>query len=255
MRSRFLPVILSNADFRASHLLLAAAQPGPFSLRSVHGLCESFRIRGCATFFWSCRPDALHLDLQRSGTAYAHFLNSAADNDRITGRAAPFFDAIACGDRASAERIAGGSARYAKPERELVDDFLYVHLLMERFFRAASDAEIAPILAAFAQALENKPTPRFEICRALLARDAGTFHDALTAMIDEHRRWYVEGFQKGKIPEETLVIEGCLFVEGLALVRLAREVGIKTEPDYPLIPGPALTDQKPSPDPNAWRSP
>ncbi|WP_395844584.1 Imm49 family immunity protein [Archangium violaceum] len=218
--------------------------------------CRYYRARGCAAFFLTGRAESLHRDLQRSGAAYAYFISHAQDGDKVTSRADPFFDAVACGDEAGASNIARHSAQVARPDREHPEDFLYVHLLMRRFFLGATDAEAASILQNLEAAVaEGSPSQRLDVCRALLAGDGEAFHEALLRLIDEHRAWYETGFQKGRIPEEVWATDGCLFIEGLALLRLARAARLSTYEEYPLIPSLALAPPRIRYEDGSWLTP
>ncbi|MCY1032249.1 Imm49 family immunity protein [Corallococcus sp. BB11-1] len=256
MRSRFLPVYLSNADVELHQLipLLAGGALGGegMFLRA----CRGYRTRGCAAFFLSGRALSLHQDLQRSGAAFAAFAGQGMESDKVTSRAEPFFDAVGCGDEAAARLIARHAPREFKPDRELLEDFLYVRLLMQHFFLESPPAEVASTLANFeAAVVEGLESTRLDVCRALLARDGDAFQGAFQALSDEHRAWYENGFREGRLPEERWALDGCLFIEGLALLRLARTVGIPIASEYPLIPSLALASPKLLFDADAWRSP
>ncbi|MCY1074095.1 Imm49 family immunity protein [Archangium lansingense] len=254
MGSRFVPVILANADQEIGELLADASHDAPGKV--FQRLCRAYRVRGCAAFFISCRAAQLHADLQRSGAAHAAFLEHAPEAEKATGRAAPFFDALACTDLATAERIAWRSSRALKPDLELPEDFHYVDLLMERFFRGGrKGGESEAILARFEEAVEGGASTRLDICRALLATDAAAFEEALAALVQEHRDHYATGLSKGRIPEEVWAIDGCLFVEGLALLRVAELAGLRVSTDYPLLPSLALPVPRIDFGPDTWRSP
>ncbi len=255
MRSRFVPVILSNADVDLTRLvpLLTGDAPAGWAFARV---CRDYRVRGCAMFFLSGRAESLHRDLQRSGAAHAYFVSHAAEEDKVTSRADPFFDAIACGDEAVARSIAQHSPTAPRTDREHLDDFLYVRLLMQRFFLGASKTEAASILSKFEDvAAEGSPSARLDVCRALLAGDGDAFHAAFLALISEHRAWFENGFRQGRIPEEVWAIDGCLFIEGLALLRLARAARIPIAEEYPLIPSLALAPPRVPYATDAWRDP
>ncbi|WP_164002341.1 Imm49 family immunity protein [Pyxidicoccus caerfyrddinensis] len=256
MRSRFLPVILSNADVDLSRLVPRLVGTTPVVGWAFERVCRYYRARGCAAFFLTGRAESLHRDLQRSGAAHAYFVAHAPDGDTLTSRADPFFDAIACGDEAGARSIARHSPREARPGQEHLEDFLYVRLLMQRFFLGATDAEVGSCLAKFEAAVaEGPPSERLEVCRALLTGDGEAFHAAFLTLIDAHRAWYETGLQKGRIPEEVWAIDGCMFIEGLALLRLARAARLSIAEEYPLIPSLALATPRVSHEPGSWRTP
>ncbi|MFY0522372.1 Imm49 family immunity protein [Archangium gephyra] len=255
MRSRFIPVILSNADVDLVRLVPALQKGEPVGWAFARA-CRDYRARGCAAFFLTGRPDSLHLDLQRSGAAHASFFARAPEAEKVTSRADPFFDAVACGDRAAAERIARHSPSAPKLDQEHLEDFLYVRFLMERFFLGATEEASERLLGQLEEAAgEGAPSARARVGHALFTGNAEAFRDSLLGLIGEHRAWYETGLQRGRIPEEQWATEAHLFVEGLALVRLARGMGMATDEEYPLIPSLALTTPRLAYDAEAWRSP
>jgi Immunity protein 49 len=254
MRSRYLPVICTNSD----HMVrtLAPQLTGHLAPAwAFQRLCNHYRIRGAATFLLSAHPGHLYKDLQRSATAHAHFLEVAQAADKVTGRAAPFFDAVACGDQAAARRIALQSTADLDRNRELPEDYWYVKLLMSRFCLDGSPGEQAFLTTRFKASLEGGESARFDVSQALLKKDAEAFEVALAALIDEHRDFHETGLRDARIPEERWAVEGCLFIEGLALVRLAQAAGIPVAGGYPLIPSLAMPLYKLPYDPEAWRAP
>lgn len=164
---------------------------------------------------------------------------------------------MACGDRATAERIARHAPGEHRAEREHLEDFLYVHFLLQHFFLGAAPDTCEDIAARLTEAsLEDvAATARADVCRALLTRNADGFQEALLTLIGEHRSWYETGFQRGRLPEEVWAIDGNLFIEGLALVRLARTVGLPTAEESPLIPSLALATPPMTFDAQARRMP
>ena len=152
------------------------------------GLVILDRARGCAAFFLTGRPDSLHLDLQRSDAAHASFFARAPEAEKVTIRAAPFLGAVACGDRAAAERIARHSPRASKLDREHLEDFLYVRFLLERFFLGADEEASERLLSQFEEAAgEGAPSARASVCRALFTGNAEAFQGCLMGLIGEHR--------------------------------------------------------------------
>ncbi|RJS21814.1 hypothetical protein DRW03_15860 [Corallococcus sp. H22C18031201] len=255
MRSRFVPVIAANADVDLTRLVPMLVQGPPVGWAFARA-CRGYRIRGGAGFLLSAKARDLHVDLHRSGAAHAFYVSQVPEHEQVTSRAAPFFDALACGDDASARSIARHAPTQAKLDREHVDDFLYVHLLMRHCVLGGSRDEALDILTRWEDVVaEESASARLDVCRALLAGNAVSFHTALLAMAEEHRAFYDLGFQKSRIPEETWAIEGCLFIEGMALWRLARAARLDVAEDYPLMPSLALRPPKLSYSPDAWRTP
>jgi hypothetical protein len=129
------------------------------------------------------------------------------------------------------------------------------HRPRARFFLDGSPGEQAFLVTQIEASLEGGDSLRFDASQALLKKDAEAFEEALEALIDEHRDFHDTGLQEARIPEERWAVEGCLFIEGLALVRLAQAAGIPVAGGYPLIPSLVMPLYKLPYDPEAWRVP
>src|SRR5687767_7858082 len=97
MSSKFLTVIRSNASFVLNGVLPKLLS-GKADFRRALMFCLNYRRRGIASLFVSGYPATLHQDLQRSGAAFAAYLPSIKEANKVTSKSAPFFDAIACED-------------------------------------------------------------------------------------------------------------------------------------------------------------
>ncbi|KYG07378.1 hypothetical protein BE21_02585 [Sorangium cellulosum] len=235
MTSKFLPVIALNA-FEEGAELLPLVTGGTASQREVLRFCRTLRRRAICELLLLGLVGRFHLYLHKSGRAFLHFLRGSADAAKVTSRAEPFFDAIACLDLECAREQAR-SARSTWNERvEYEEDFLYVRFLMSAHFLDAPATELTAMLARAEEVTEGRDDPRIAICSALLARDAGRFDDALSDLLDLREQRTTHLFDRGGAHEEEAATEGQIDVEGLALVRLAESRGIVTRPEYPFIP-------------------
>ena len=253
MTSRFLPVFRENADVEIEALApLVAVDP---TRKQVEQLCRDYRRRGICGLFLEGLPRLLHADLQRSGTAWLHFLRSAPDAAKVTAPGDGFFAAAACLDTTAAGEIARQSPAAWREGEEPEDDFLYVRFLMQRAFLGASCAETTTALERYETVLAGAPDLRFELCRALADGDAERFDESLGGLVAERELYYREGAASEDILEEEWATDGQLFVEGLALVAIAERLGLPTAEDYLFIPSIARPSRPTAFDADAWRSP
>jgi hypothetical protein len=253
MTSRFLPVIAANAlvDLHGDR---AAVVERRISFDRMLVFCQNYRRRGICHFFLQGRPTVLHQDLQRSGAAFAYYLSGASEKDKATGKSAPLFDAIACGDIGAATRISKVSRRGWNREEEYEDDFLYVAFLMARFFpdgeRVASD-----ILGEYERVIDGADDARFTVCRALLTGDGNGFEEGLQELLVGRREHYREGVKREDILEEEWATEGQLFVEGVALVRLAMVAGLDVQRNFMFIPSLVFEESLSAYEESSWQTP
>jgi len=250
MISQFMPVILKNAGTDLARELPHFLQGG-LDIFKVLDFCQLYRIRGIATLLLIGTSEDLMRDLQRSAQAYIYFLKHAKDEQKLTSKVAPFFDAIACGDIDLATQIAQSSRTTFNKTEEYEEDFLYVVFLMKHFFLNASENECRNLIKKFEE-LAGEDDPRLFVCKALLDKDGKAFGKALRLMINSHEEYYKNMFNDGRIVEEVAATEGNYFVEGQALLRLALMKGIPIEKRYKFIPTAMETCHLLNDSPDAW---
>ena len=150
------------------------------------------------------------------------------------GLVGPFFDAWTAGADDLALRIAELSQVPLQTDFEYPEDHEYA-----RWWYAVAaggwklGASLDQRLRALATVTDDDQDPRLNVCRALAARDQALFDEGLNELCHRHIEWFKE---RTADPAENAT-EGYVFIEGLALVRLARRLGIQTASEYPRVPG------------------
>ena len=84
-----------------------------------------------------------------------------------------------------------------------------------------------PLLDRFEAALQGVPSGRLEVCRALRAEDRGAFEVAFESLVADWEQ-ACAGMALRAEEEATVAAGTQVFVEGLACLRLAEHVGIRT---------------------------
>jgi hypothetical protein len=167
------------------------------------------------------------------------------------------FDALAIGDHESATALArlGTQMREPRPEQD-IDGWLleYLHGLLAEWppdpAAAAGAGRTGQARAALADA---GPAPEADLVLALEARDGAAFSGALCALVEQRRARFAADLT---LPPEAVATERHVFVLGIALVNLARAIGVPTEPEYPTVPRQLLgLEPPPPPGHEAWRTP
>ena len=80
------------------------------------------------------------------------------------------------------------------------------------------------------------PSARLDVCRALLNRDQTAFDEAFDKLIQEQDAKIAADKARFQLEEPEVMSQRLIFVEGLAVLRLATLHGLKTEPDYLFCP-------------------
>lgn len=189
-------------------------------------------------------------NLCRSGHARRYFLRrsqeegNADDPQLALSRTRALFDAIVAGDLALARDIAALSATQWQPDWEYEDDFcffLFLHqvVLGQGGGAAVPEAELVATLDRFEVALEGASAPRLDVCRALVARDAEAFADALMRRLDEISRELDVERETAAVQEDFDVgfwPRSFVSLEGLALLTLSELLGVHVTGDPPMCP-------------------
>ncbi|MBJ6761552.1 immunity 49 family protein [Myxococcaceae bacterium JPH2] len=190
---------------------------------------------------------AFHDRLRRSGTYRLRLLRERQAEGRPfnhftgTGQIAPLCDALAAGDDALAKEIAALSAPSWVRRKEFEDDCHYgriLGLLASDGSPIPSDAEL--LLADLVRSTGEDSAPRVRICRALLVQEPEAFHGALQALVEEHGAHFRSRAGSLEASQAYFQTERAIFVEGLALLRLAMRRGLAVEErEYAFLPSPA----------------
>jgi hypothetical protein len=181
--------------------------------------------------------------LVRSGEARRRLLQWATGARRpfnrftAAGHYGPLCDALAAGADELAHDIVRLSADTPVKGHEFEEDFLYARLL--GLMATEDDAvpgRVEPLLDALERVMDGQDFPRLAMCRALLAREQEGFDAALQALLEERARHFRSQAKSFTPRDEEAETEPFIFVEGLALLRLAERRGLSVRSEYLFLP-------------------
>ena len=188
---------------------------------------------------------SFHERLRLSGTWRLRMLRERATQarpfSRFTGAAqlAPLCDALVAGAEPLARDIAAASARDWLARKEFEDDFYYGRLLCE-FVAGEATTGLATedLMAGLIRSTGDETAPRVRVCQALLERESDAFLNALLELLERHGAWYSARSGTLQAREPGFELERAIFMEGLALLRLAslRGLSVDQEAEYPFLP-------------------
>jgi hypothetical protein len=149
----------------------------------------------------------------------------------------PFIAALAAGDFDTATILSLFTLKHYENEVEDLDDFLYTLFLHQMLLRIHEDEGfITKVLADYREETKELGTSRVAVCEALYERDPTSFHKAMVALVEEREKEIeTENVARNKL-EYVFVVEKELFTEGIALVKLAKKLGIQSDHEYRYIP-------------------
>lgn len=195
-------------------------------------------------------------DLVMSGHARRAWLRRCArdgyaDAYLALSRSGSMLDAVAGDDLALAGEIHGLSPTRFRKGDEYEDDFAWQRFL--GLLAGAKAAELDGALSALEAAVEGAGA-RLAVAKALRGRKGDEFDDAFRALLVEREAENKE--DAALADEEVPVAAGALvYVEGIAVLKLARREGLPIAGEYPMCPTIALLPRKAATPPDEFAPP
>ncbi len=176
-------------------------------------------------------------NLVRSGRCRLSYLqrvqaSGQADHHDASARIAPFFDAVAAADFALARQIAALSPREWRQGHEYEDDFCHAQIAHAVLAPVADLARTEALFARWEQVLDGQPDARLPVLRSLAGRDKDGFDPAFEALVQQRDDALAAERARARIEEFDVIAARQLFVDGLALLRMATQLGLKTQAEY-----------------------
>jgi hypothetical protein len=216
-----------------------------YPLGSLGDLCSqlSFKFRSIAimALLVEADTDLFYHNLIRSAKVRESYLlrmkDEAIDKDYdiASGRYEPVLDAMAAGDLELARTIARLSPKTWQQEYEYEDDYCYAQILHGLIQDNPPQDEFLPILEQFEKVLEAE-SARFNLSKALVDKNQSDFDEGFDLLLEEREIEIKEEEKRGKLEDPVALAQTYIFVEGLAILRLAEIRGLKTQPEYELCP-------------------
>ena len=202
-----------------------------------------WRQYGCGLLLSQLDEDGFREGLEQAATLYRELLSRQSACSEFDpyylarSKGEPLFDAVAAGAWALAEEIAAAMTPAWTPRMEAEEDFHYFGVLIALLLHRT---DVAGTLDAFERCLQGGTSCRFDAVKALTTGDDEAFEAGLQGMISEQAAWMERQRRSGLFDPYLHKTSAFVFVEGAALVQLARRRKLKTHESYRLIPAPAL---------------
>lgn len=226
-------------------------------------LAYSYRSLAICQLLLQADVQAFSQNLRRSAQTFLQFLTqfrlgrSCNPVHVCASRVFPFTDALVAGDIPGARELGRLLPTTHDSRFEYEDDFLLPHCMsLMLLAHQARKAVLDVPLARWKSVLEGGTDPYLDACHALVDGDGNAFDDALEHLIQARKQQFARGQRDLSIDDETQLVEGRIFMKGLALLRLADLLGVQTQPEYEMIP--SLARLPPATMPlaaDAWKHP
>jgi len=209
------------------------------------------KLRAIGTYGLLATGDPTHLfdNLVRSGEYRVRYLERAGSavgvdlHHAVLGRLDPILDLVAADRDDLVRRLVALSPPDHDPQREYLDDFCYARALASLFLdRESPNSQSASTNSAHDEALDRydswldgDPDVRLDVCRALASADVQSFVDAFETLLGQHVD-VMEMRRETELVDALIPAGRSLFVEGLALLNIARHRGLVVRDTFALCP-------------------
>lgn len=185
---------------------------------------------------------AFCFNLSRSGQARAAYLRRMQqsgivdDHHQGAGRYPPLVDAISAGDFETALTIADLSPREFLQGHEYEDDYCFGQMLHILVSRTEDTESFISITDRFEKYLGDDADARLGLCIALYNQDQKQFDESFDEFLNERSERIESDKARGQIESSTVVAIRTVYVDGLAVLRLADRANIRTQAEYLYCP-------------------
>jgi hypothetical protein len=208
-------------------------------------LSEKLRSLAILTLVAQGESDLFYHNLIRSGrvrSAYVDGVHTAGELDDhhfCSGRYEALLDVVAANELPLARHIIERSPREFRQDHEYEDDYCYAQILSRWIVEPPRDEEVPPLLERFAAYTEGQPNTRLSLCRALWARNQAAFDEAFADLLHGRDLEIEAAKARGQLEEPQVIAQRRVFVEGLAILRIAERRDLHTEREYRYCPSSA----------------
>ena len=176
-------------------------------------------------------------NLVRSGRARLSYLQrvqatGAPDHHDASARIGPFFDAVAAADFGLARQIAAASPRDWRQGHEYEDDWCHAQIAHAVLAPVSDVGRIQSLFQRWEQVLDGRPDARLPVLRALAQRDGDGFDAAFEGLLQQRETQIAADRARARIEEPDMMAARQLYIDGLGLLRMATQLGLKTQAEY-----------------------
>lgn len=205
-------------------------------------LGTKLRALGIILLVTKADSDGFQFNLIRSGRAWRTYLKRAQaeqaqeDHHFCTGRSDPLVDCIATGQFDLALEISGLLPNAWRKGHEYEDDYCFGRLLQILCMPLVDKTLAEPVIRQWETYLDDDDSPRLAVIQSLLNQDQDDFNERFQDLIFNYHAEIEKNKQRGQLEEPHVIAQRRVFVEGLAILRLAEKQGLATEREYDLCP-------------------
>lgn len=237
---------------------LEAVEEGDATAEDLATVVFSYRILGICALLRDMEGEQFARLLRKSGLARLQLLRQVAAQPHPPGtvlaisKDTGFVAALAAGALDTATRIAERSPDTFLEGVEYEEEFLFFHF-QQRLLRTPRDeAALGSILDRWTRVVAGEPSVYIDVCQALLEANEAAFCSALGEVLETRSESLRKYRKQLDFDRELDATEGKVYLNGLALVRLAQSRGIAAPERLEMIPRLAREATCPALPADAW---
>lgn len=249
------PIAVKNSGIDLEELLPQVLAAPPTQRRYLT-VCRLYRRIAVGTLLMDGDPAPFFAGLFKSGRAFLYCLKKLPADQKLTSSSEPFFDAVACRDRAGALEIAQQSNPRFMAGKEYEEDFLYARFFMTHFLLGAPATDVARDLATFGTFAAQSDDDRHALCEALFEKDQQKFDDAIAACLRKIQGDLDKAHREDRLDPDAASTTAIVSTEVLAWLEFAEQAGLQVQRQYPFAPPLArMFGRIAYPPPDSWQVP
>jgi len=217
-------------------------------------LSTKFRTLAIAAILAKSDTDLFYHNLIRSGICRQIYLHRVtkddlqSDHHYCSGRLEPLLDAICGGDLTHARSITSLTPSEWYPEREYLEDFWYSRWIHYALSDHDSTRELEVLKSNLETPIDELTEIRIGVTESIAERDQQQFDGEFNQLLDHREQQIEKDIARGQFEDAEVVAQRLIYVEGLAILRIADHLGLETDLEYPFCPSLArLPMQRPFP--------
>lgn len=194
--------------------------------------------------------DAFFHNLIRSAkcrVVYLQRLSQAGilnDHHQASGRVDPFLDAVAAADFATARQIVGLSLTEWQQGHEYEDDYCYAQILHSLITLPRNESRLQVLFERFEKALSGQSDARLAICKIIAEGNKQDFNQAFEDLLAQRAAQIESDKTRHQMEDPVVIAERQVYIEGLAILRIADKLGFATQFEYRFCPSIARVDMR-----------
>lgn len=202
-------------------------------------LSRYFRCIGCGKLLARYDVDEYLHSLYKSAKIYQYMLDNRTNNPDMDkyylckSKGLPLLDVLAVSEFQLAQTMAKTMTSTWTKNMEDKDDFIYFDMITDLIQDKLDTKFLKEKLEDFEEALEGCESDRFKIIESIIEINSCGFNEALHNMIEKRKELISQWNDSDHIFNLT---EGNIFIEGIALIQIAKKFEIEILDDYQYIP-------------------